>query len=158
MSRSNGCGSASPRRQRSFWKPHSAWRHWRMAFAVRGEGERRLGEPSAAFGASIRVDLGVLQLLDAAGAGELVDVGSDPQQHCSDATAVDDEVVALGVVCFGVPTTSLRNPTVSVSRRSCSMPEWSTALHADPPAARRNAGIFFSPAGGRAVRRGNAQR
>ena len=51
-----------------------------------GERERRLGQTPAAFGAHVRIDLGVLEVLDAAGPGELVDVGSDPQQHSPDAT------------------------------------------------------------------------
>ena len=63
-----------------------------------GEGERRPGESPAAFGAYVRVNLGVLELVDAAGAGELIDVGGDPQQHSSDASEADDDVAALGVV------------------------------------------------------------
>ena len=67
---------------------------------MRGEGERRLGETPAAFGAHVAVDLGVLELLDAAGAGELLDIGGDPQQHSPGAAEVDDDVAAVGVVCF----------------------------------------------------------
>ena len=52
---------------------------------MRGEGERRLGETPAAFGTHVAVDLGVLELLDAAGAVELLDIGSDPQQYSPDA-------------------------------------------------------------------------
>ena len=36
-----------------------------------------------------------LELLDAARAGELIDMGGDPQQHLSDAADVDDDVAAL---------------------------------------------------------------
>jgi hypothetical protein len=42
----------------------------------------------------------VLEVLDAAGAGDLIDIGGDPQQHPPDATDVDDDVAALGVIRF----------------------------------------------------------
>ena len=68
---------------------------------MHGEGKRRFGETPAAFGAHVAVNLGVLEILDSAGAGELIDIGGDPQQHFCDVTDVDDDVAALGVVCFG---------------------------------------------------------
>lgn len=43
-----------------------------------GERERRLGETPTAFGVLVGIDLGVLKVLDAAGARELIDVGGDP--------------------------------------------------------------------------------
>ena len=43
----------------------------------------------------------MLELLDAARAGELIDIGGDPKQHSPDAAEVDDDVAALGVVYFG---------------------------------------------------------
>jgi hypothetical protein len=99
MSRSNGCGSASPRRQRSFSKSFSARRYGRKLPSCAGK-ESRLGESPAPFGADVAIKVGVLKFVDAAGAGEFVDVGGDPQQQSSDATDVDDDVAALGVVCF----------------------------------------------------------
>ncbi len=39
----------------------------------------------------------MLELLDAAGAGELIDIGGDPQQHSRDAADVDDDVAAPGI-------------------------------------------------------------
>ncbi len=63
---------------------------------MRGEGERRRGDTPAAFGTHVALDLGVLELLDAAGAGELLDIGGDPQQHSPCAAEVDDDVAAVG--------------------------------------------------------------
>lgn len=68
---------------------------------MRGERERRLCQPPAPFSASIRVDPGVVKLFDAACAGELVDVGGDPQQHARDTTDIDDHVAAVGMVRVG---------------------------------------------------------
>ena len=52
------------------------------------------------FGAHIAINLGVLELVDAARVGELIDIGGDPKQHSPDAAQVDDDVAALGMVCF----------------------------------------------------------
>jgi hypothetical protein len=71
------------------------------AAAMRREGKRRLGETPTAFGAHIAINLGALELIDAASAGELIDIGRDPQQHSPDATDVNDDVAALGMICFG---------------------------------------------------------
>jgi hypothetical protein len=65
---------------------------------VSWERERRLGQTPAAFGAHVGIDLGVLEVLDGAGAGELVDVGGDPQQHPPDAIEVDHDVAAVGMI------------------------------------------------------------
>jgi hypothetical protein len=40
----------------------------------------------------------MLKVLDGAGAGELVDVGGDPQQHPPDAIEVDHDVAAVGMI------------------------------------------------------------
>ena len=68
---------------------------------MRREGEGRLGHTPTAFGAHIAINLGALELIDAASAGELIDIGGDPQQHSPDATDVNDDVATLGVICFG---------------------------------------------------------
>ena len=68
---------------------------------MRVERKRRFGQTPAAFGAHVAINLGVLEVLDAADAGELIDIGGDPQQYSLDATDVNDDVASLGVICFG---------------------------------------------------------
>ncbi len=80
---------------------------------MRGEGERRLGETPAAFGAHTAINLGVLELLDAAVAGELIDIGGDPQEHSPDATDVNNDVAALGVIRFGAHSDRDPGPPVA---------------------------------------------
>jgi hypothetical protein len=78
----------------------------------------------AAFGAHVAINLGVLEVLDAAGAGELIDIDGDSQQHPPDATDVDDDVAAVGVICFGpevdhrrvLAELKLRQPTGAVAQ------------------------------------------
>ena len=43
----------------------------------------------------------MLEVLNGAGAGELIDVGGDAQQHPPDAIEVDDDVAVVGTICFG---------------------------------------------------------
>jgi len=68
---------------------------------VSWERERRFAKTPAAFGVHVGIDLGVLEVRNDAGAAELTDVGGNPQQHPPDATKVDHDVAALGVICFG---------------------------------------------------------
>jgi hypothetical protein len=51
--------------------------------------------------AHVAINLGVLEVLDAADAGELIDIGGDSQQHPPDAANVNDDDAAVGVIWFG---------------------------------------------------------
>ena len=97
MSRSSGCESASPRRQRSFSKSYTACWYWRMlrpcAGKARGDSARR-----RRVRAHVGIALGVLEVLDGAAAADLVDVGGDAQQHPPDAIEVDHDVAAVGMI------------------------------------------------------------
>ena len=90
--------AGSPRRQSSFSNSCSALAVLADATTVSGERERRLGQTPAAFGAHVGIDLGVLEVLDGAGASELVDVGGDPQQHPPNAIEIDHNIAAVGMI------------------------------------------------------------
>jgi hypothetical protein len=91
MSRSSGCESVSPRRQRSFLELIRRLAVLADAATVSGERERRFGQQAAAAsGAHFGIDLGVLEVLDGAGASarrrcgvcaSLRGVGPEPLAH-----------------------------------------------------------------------------
>ena len=62
-----------------------------------GERERRLGQTPAAFGAHVRIDLGVLEILDAAGR-RAHGYRGNPQQRPPDAIEVDDDITSMETI------------------------------------------------------------
>jgi hypothetical protein len=65
---------------------------------VSWERERRLGQTPARSARTSGSIWALLEVLDGAGAGELVDVCGDPQQHPPDAIEVDHDVAAVGMI------------------------------------------------------------